>query len=295
MKPDRATELDDDVPTYDPQTQSPAVSGDAPTDVYARAGRAAPKQITPEDFTNAEIDSATEVFPQSPPEQLTNPGDTLISDAPVTAYDDADFAKPMVPVAPVPEPQEEPVVVVEEEPVVVEAVAVEPKDKRGTINLGLLVLRIGFATFLIGDAIRAFFLNGGVKELAQEFSGYAAPDLLSVAIPAMELFAGVFLLFGLVTPVAAAIATVSTTFMALHEANRVENINWTNLPDTMILGFMLVVIALTLQFTGPGVFSFDISRSWVKRPLISSWIFALIGIGGACALWWFGAATNPFN
>ncbi|GAA1475371.1 DoxX [Corynebacterium felinum] len=295
MKPDRATELDDDVPTYDPQAQSPAVSGDATTDVYARAGRAAPKRITPEDFTNAEIDAATEVFPQSPPEQLTNPGDTLISDAPVTAYDDADFAKPMVPVAPVPEPQEEPVVVVEEEPVVVEAVAVEPKDKRGTIDLGLLVLRIGFATFLIGDAIRAFFLNGGVKELAQEFSGYATPDLLSVAIPAMELFAGVFLLFGLVTPVAAAIATVSTTFMALHETNRVENINWTNLPDTMILGFMLVVIALALQFTGPGVFSFDISRSWVKRPLISSWIFALIGIGGACALWWFGAATNPFN
>ena len=58
-----------------------------------------------------------------------------------------------------------------------------------------------------------------------------------------------------------------------------------------MIDIMLFLLVLGLLFTGPGRWSLDFSRSWVRRPLASSWIFAFVGIGGLVAIWWFLAGT----
>ncbi|MCS4534832.1 DoxX family membrane protein [Corynebacterium sp. HS2168-gen11] len=173
--------------------------------------------------------------------------------------------------------------------------------KRGTIDVGLLLLRLVVGGFLIADSvINLFKVDGGsLIELEQSFQtfGYAYPHVLSVALPSMELAAGVFILFGLVTPVAAALAVASLSFMAVHAYVTTASdwslgYIWKSVIPT--LGFPLMM-ALILQFTGPGYYSFDTSRSWAKRPLISSWLFLFVGIGIAVAMWLFGVAVNPLH
>ena len=70
---------------------------------------------------------------------------------------------------------------------------------------------------------------------------------------------------------------------------------WRRLMSTLYESVILFGISLALQFTGPGLYSFDYGRSWARRPLVSSWIFILLAIAGAVALWWFGAGVNPLS
>lgn len=167
--------------------------------------------------------------------------------------------------------------------------------KRGTIDFGLLLVRLLLGAYLIYHSVRIFFGAGGygLNELKADFGSYIMPELLSVAVPAMELAAGVFLVFGLLTPVAAAVATVATSFLAAHTLFTTDGWSLSSIPEGVSLAIVLTGIALALQFTGPGVISLDTSRSWAKRPLASSWIFAILGIAGAIALWWFCAGVNP--
>lgn len=176
-----------------------------------------------------------------------------------------------------------------------ESTAVVENAKRGTIDFGLLLIRLLLGAYLIYDAVRVFFGVGGygLNELKSDFGSYNMPDLLSIAVPAMELAAGVFLVFGLLTPVAAAVATAVTGFLAAHTLYVTDGWTLSAIPDGVVLAVVLAGISLALQFTGPGVISLDTSRSWARRPLASSWLFAIVGIAGAIALWWFCAGVNP--
>ncbi|MBS5998514.1 MAG: DoxX family protein, partial [Corynebacterium sp.] len=66
-------------------------------------------------------------------------------------------------------------------------------------------------------------------------------------------------------------------------------------PESVWLSLVLFVIAVGLQFTGPGFISLDFKRSWARRPLGASWIFVLIGVAILAALWFFGAGVNPLS
>lgn len=173
-----------------------------------------------------------------------------------------------------------------------------PDYRRGTTDLGLLFFRLALAAWLLLDSIRAFFGigGGGIGTLQESFGGYAQPHLLAIVVPGLELAAGVFLLFGLVTPLFAALATVATAFTVVHVYNQ-SNVGFN--PFTweapLVLAVVLAVMSIALQFTGPGLYSLDGSRSWARRPLASSWVFVILGVACAGALWWFGAGTNPFN
>lgn len=171
--------------------------------------------------------------------------------------------------------------------------------RRGTIDLGVFIIRVVFGAFLVFSAVKTFFQLGGDTGLAgleAEYANYLQPGILAVAIPALLLTAGVFLVLGLVTPVAAALATIGTAFEALHLLDTDgEAFDVLRLSDSVLLGLLLVALSLGLQFTGPGRLAVDYGRSWSRRPLVSSWLFAVIGVAGAAALWWFGAGVNPFN
>ena len=65
-------------------------------------------------------------------------------------------------------------------------------------------------------------------------------------------------------------------------------------PIAAVVPVMLLAASLAVQFTGPGRYGIDASRGWAKRPLVSSWICALIGLAAAGLMWWFGTGINPF-
>ncbi|AKK02947.1 DoxX family membrane protein [Corynebacterium epidermidicanis] len=286
-KPDRANadSLDglSDVPTYN------SASGQT-SNVYQRAGRSAPQSIEPqsqhpETSRLFEVREETVSLPKEPaqaePTVTDMPAQQIM---PEPTYTSPVAAAPVVPTTATSEYEEE---------------VEKPLDhRRGTMDFGLFIIRLVAGLVLLWSGVRTFFELGGapgLNGLKAEFGDYALPDLLSIAVPSMQLAAGVFLLLGLLTPVAAALATVVTAFNMLHAVAQQDNFSVTNANDSVILALVMLALALGLQFTGPGRVSLDVNRSWARRPLASSWILAILGIAGAVALWWFGAGVNPLS
>lgn len=314
-KPDRANPSDHDhldVPTY----QGDATGSGRPVDPYERTGRAAPQEIPPKGAAPGRSPQS----PSEPPAATTS--ETTAFAAPgragePTSYNDEDFAQPAPTAgstaasapafdttAPAAAPAStEPVgsaatAIVGDEYLQERAAAAQPDPRRGTIDLGLLIIRLLLGVCLVLASIATFFQlggNEGLNGLESEFSGYLAPDMLAIAVPSLQLAAGVFLVFGLITPLFAMLATVVTSFTFFHEAaiggGGFNVFAWT---DSAILSLVLLGVSLALQFTGPGFYSFDYGRSWTRRPLLSSWIFVVIAVAAGVGLWWFGAGTNPF-
>lgn len=169
--------------------------------------------------------------------------------------------------------------------------------RRGTIDLGLLLLRLGTGLILVVQAIAVFFQLGehnGVVALQDEYGAYAIGDVLGVAVPALGLAAGIFLIVGLLFPVFAAVATVVTGFGLLHEITELgaglDVLAWG--PEIISTG-LLFGIVVVLQLTGPGRYGLDYQRSWARRPLASSWGFLLGAIVALGLVWVFGAGVNP--
>lgn len=281
--PDRLQPADlddlDNVPTYDSKGLGK---------FYERYGRSAPQSIDP---------TPEETISQPEPTQnlykvSADPEPTASFDAPK----DYQATEPATYEAPAPVAYEEPVV---------PAAAVDKPEvqsfadaRRGTIDFGLMIIRLVVGGLLTFQAAQTFFELGGapgIDGLREQFSNYAMGDILAIAIPTMQLLAGVFLVFGLLTPVAASIATAVTGFGAVNAIAQADGLNAMNPGDSVILPILLAALALGLQFTGPGKISFDVARSWAQRPLASSWIWAIIGIAGAVAMWWFLAGVNPLG
>ncbi|MDO4927733.1 MAG: DoxX family membrane protein [Corynebacterium sp.] len=178
-------------------------------------------------------------------------------------------------------------------------VAIE-KHARGTIDFGIFILRLFLAAWLILDSIAIFFSFGaheGVSGLEAEFilRGYQQAELLAILVPSFELAAGIFLLCGVLSPLAAAVAVAVTGWNFLDTLNTTAEIDIWQLDGQLLASWILLLIAIAIQFTGPGRISVDTNRSWVNRPLASAWIFFLLGLAGAAALWWYGAGDNPIS
>ncbi|QNQ90096.1 DoxX family membrane protein [Corynebacterium poyangense] len=300
-KPDRAIEgVDDEVPAYRPDKTTPLPRTEAAeNDIYQRTGRVAPQVIRPaesEEQPTTAMERPTDSLPESaeptvvetsqPTTELTaQPIERQYQPSPESSFDDT--SEPL-----------------QSSENVTTATTVHdygddlPEYRRGTTDLGLLILRVLLAAWLLVDSLGAFFGlgGGGIGALQETFSAYREPHLLAIIIPSLELAAGVFLLFGLVTPLFAGLATVATVFRVVHAyAQNPLGFNPFHWEAPLMLAVLLASLAIALQFTGPGLYSLDGGRSWARRPLASSWLFVVLGVAAAVALWWFGAGTNPFN
>jgi len=98
----------------------------------------------------------------------------------------------------------------------------------------------------------------------------------------------VFLVLGLLTPIASLVAVAATGFTAIETITSSEATSdifaW---EPSVWLAVALAGMALAVQFTGPGIFGIDFGRSWTRRPMVSSWLCAAIGIAAAVLLWVF--------
>jgi len=169
--------------------------------------------------------------------------------------------------------------------------------RRGTLDLGLLLLRAVVGVLLGLRGVQTLFTVGGdpgIDTLEQVLGGYDAAAVLALALPVAELVGGALLLLGLLTPFGGAVAVVSAGFMALHFLASSAAGHWPYQLDVnaQAWGF-LALGGLVLILTGPGRYAVDGSRGWATRPRLSAWLFAVIGVAGAAALWILVGGGNP--
>ncbi len=172
--------------------------------------------------------------------------------------------------------------------------------RRGTQDLGLLVLRVALGVVFIAHGLQnAFGWWGGLglqgfKETLTE-AGYQNANLLTYLAAGGQIASGVLLVLGLFTPVAGAVAlaflvnSVLATFTAQRENG-----------GLFVFGteaeYLLVLLAATatIILAGPGRYGFDGGRGWARRPFIGSFLALLIGVLGGVAAWLFLRGNNPF-
>lgn len=172
-------------------------------------------------------------------------------------------------------------------------------DKRGTTGFGLFLLRLVAGALLLIYGLQTLFAFGGNPGL-NTFEGllnqYKFADLLAVGLSIGQVVAGGLLILGLLTPVGAAVGAIVSAFLAGHYMGASGGNLWPYAlsPQTQLWG-LLALICMALIFTGPGRISLDRNRGWARRPLASAWVFAIIAIAGAAAVWLVVGGGNPIH
>jgi len=177
-----------------------------------------------------------------------------------------------------------------------------PADRRGTQDLGLLVLRLGVGGILIGHGLQKALgllggpgLDGWGDSLAN--MGFQYADILTYVTTIGQLAAGLLLVLGLFTPVAAAgalaylVTGLLAEAMAAHEEARLAQF----LSDGHEYKVFLACAVAALVLTGPGRYGFDAGRAWARRPFVGSFIGLLLGVGAGVALWVLLNGGNPLG
>jgi putative oxidoreductase len=174
--------------------------------------------------------------------------------------------------------------------------------RRGTQDLGLLVLRLGVGGMLIAHGIqKAFGLWGGPDLTGFKNSltdtGYQHADILAYAATGTQLAAGVLLVLGLFTPLAGAGALAYVTngllinVAAAHHAGHLSFF----LPGGSEYHITLIAATAAIVLAGPGRLGFDAGRGWARRPFIGSFAALVLGIGAGVACWVLLNGANPLG
>jgi putative oxidoreductase len=173
-------------------------------------------------------------------------------------------------------------------------------DRRGTQDLGLLVLRVAVGALLIAHGLQKAFgwwggpgFDGWRESLTG--MGYQHADILTYVATAGQIAAGVLLVLGLFTPLAAAGALaylvngVLAEAMAAHEEARLSDF----LTDGHEYKVVLVCVVAAIILIGPGRYGLDAGRGWARRPFVGSFAALVVGVGAGVAVWVLLNGGNP--
>ncbi|MBM7460269.1 DoxX family protein [Rhodococcus coprophilus] len=168
-----------------------------------------------------------------------------------------------------------------------------PKARRGTLDLGLLILRLVVGATLIAHGLQKLVgLWGGpgldgFEQLLRE-AGYQQPRILAIAGAVGETAAGALLVLGLLTPLAAAAVVAIMINAVLYKHNLEPGVQYFASERS---GFeyevLLAATAVALTLTGPGRIAADGPRKWATRPFLGSFVALLLGVAAGVCLWLF--------
>jgi putative oxidoreductase len=170
--------------------------------------------------------------------------------------------------------------------------------RRGTQNLGLLVLRVGLGVVLGAHGMQKLFGWWGGQGLASFKNslsdvGYQHADILSYVSAGGEIVASALLILGLFTPVAAAGALAFLINGMLATVSARPHTFSFFLPQGHEYQITLIVMAVAVVLCGPGRYGLDANRGWAHRPFIGSFVALLAGIAAGIAVWVLLNGVNP--
>jgi putative oxidoreductase len=172
--------------------------------------------------------------------------------------------------------------------------------RRGTQHLGLLVLRVWLGVVLAAHGLQKLFGwwgGSGVTSFKNSLSdvGYQHADILAYASAGGEIVAGVLLVLGLFTPIAAAgaLAFLINGLLATVSARPHSHTFSFFLPEGHEYQVTLIVLAAAVILCGPGRYGLDAGRGWAHRPFIGSFVALLAGIAAGIAVWVLLNGINP--
>jgi putative oxidoreductase len=170
--------------------------------------------------------------------------------------------------------------------------------RRGTQNLGLLVLRVGLGVVLGAHGLQKLFgwwggqgLGGFQNSLAD--AGYQHANILAYVSAGGEIVAGAMLVLGLFTPVAAAGALAFLINGLLATVSARPHSFGFFLPQGHEYQIILIVLAVAVVLSGPGRYGLDAGRGWSHRPFIGSFVALLAGVAAGIAVWVLLNGVNP--
>ncbi len=173
--------------------------------------------------------------------------------------------------------------------------------RRGTQHLGLLILRVGLGVILGAHALQKLFgwwdgqgLSGFKNSLSD--IGYQHADILAYVSAGGELTAGVLLVLGLFTPIAAAgaLAFLINGLLASVSGQHSHTFPFF-LPDGHEFQISLIVMAVAVILAGPGRYGLDAARGWAYRPFIGSAVALVVGIAAGVGVWVLLNGMNPLH
>ena len=174
--------------------------------------------------------------------------------------------------------------------------------RRGTQDLGLLLLRVAVGAILIAHGLqKAFGLWGGegLGSFRDSLSGmgYQHAGALTYLAAGAQLASGVLLVLGLFTPLAAAAALaylingLAANVAAQHDAGYIGFF----LPNGSEYHILLAVALVAIILVGPGRYGFDAGRGWARRPFLGSFAALLLGVGVGVGVWILLNGANPLS
>ena len=192
------------------------------------------------------------------------------------------------------------------EPMEIDPVDAEERAKaagrRGTQDLGLLLLRVSVGVIFIAHGLQKAFgwwggggMDGFKTALAD--AGYQHAGVLTYVGAGAQIAVGVLLVLGLFTPIAAAgaLAYLVNSLLTVLSAQRQEGYLAIFGPDGIEYLAVLVAAVAAIILAGPGRYGFDAGRGWARRPFIGSFVALVLGIGGGIAAWVFLHSNNPLS
>ncbi|MGV0992578.1 MAG: DoxX family protein [Mycobacterium sp.] len=284
-------------------SQNPDPGWQRPEDAAVRPSSA--RLVDPEDdlgSVNYGDHETTRIPPYTPPASAAAPWES--PPAPPTGYDLLHDPAPLPYVQPQAEAQNQSTPY--PSPAPVQIVPSDDEDrakdsKRGTQDLGLLVLRLALGVVFIAHGLQKAFgwwggsgLDGFKTTLTE--AGYQNAGILTYVAAGAQIAAGVLLVLGLFTPVAAAgaLAFLVNSVLVTFDSQRRGGGLFIFGSDGAEYLLALTAVAVAIILTGPGRYGFDGGRGWARRPFIGSIIALLLGVAGGVAAWLFLRGNNPF-
>lgn len=180
---------------------------------------------------------------------------------------------------------------------VVRTETVEIPARRGTTDLGLLLLRLVIGGVFLVHGLQKLtgIWNGpglgGFRSLLED-TGYDQANVLAIAGAVGETAGGALLILGLATPLAGA-AVLAVIINAWCFKQVMEPGLQFFAPSGVEYETVLGVAAAAIILTGPGKIAFDGRRGWATRPRFGSFIALILGVAAGACMWIFLNGANP--
>lgn len=174
------------------------------------------------------------------------------------------------------------------------------KSRRGTIDLGLLVLRIALGGLVGAHGLQKLFglWNGprlsGFESMLVD-AGFSADyaQVLAIVGALSETIGGLMVILGLLTPIGASAILGTMLVAAAFKMSMAGGFTFFAAAGGVEFELFLAVAAAVVILTGPGLYSLDYPRGWARRPFVGSFLWLIVGAAAAVAVWVLANGSNP--